>query len=70
MESFCNLSNLPLICGSVRNLSFDTEEEDLEEVLLKFGEMKYVKVVMHASTGHSKGTVNQTILEVITDEGY
>ncbi|KAA0715143.1 RNA-binding protein 28 [Triplophysa tibetana] len=39
----------------IRNLSFDTEEEDLEEVLLQFGEMNYVKVVMHASTGHSKG---------------
>ncbi|XP_056621882.1 RNA-binding protein 28 isoform X2 [Triplophysa dalaica] len=39
----------------IRNLSFDIEEEDLEEVLLQFGEMNYVKVVMHASTGHSKG---------------
>ncbi|KAI7802395.1 RNA-binding protein 28 [Triplophysa rosa] len=39
----------------IRNMSFDTEEEDLEEVLLQFGEMNCVKVVMHASTGHSKG---------------
>ncbi|XP_056137738.1 RNA-binding protein 28 [Lampris incognitus] len=39
----------------IRNLSFDTEEEDLEEVLLRYGELKYVKIVVHPDTGHSKG---------------
>ncbi|KAG1929452.1 RNA-binding protein [Pimephales promelas] len=39
----------------IRNLSFDTEEEGLEEVLLQFGELKYVRVVMNSDTGHSKG---------------
>ncbi|XP_054475753.1 RNA-binding protein 28 [Anoplopoma fimbria] len=39
----------------IRNLSFDTEEEGLEEVLLKYGELNYIKVVIHADTGHSKG---------------
>ncbi|XP_010765259.1 RNA-binding protein 28-like, partial [Notothenia coriiceps] len=39
----------------LRNLSFDTEEEDLEEILLKYGELNYIKVVLHPDTGHSKG---------------
>ncbi|XP_014827130.1 PREDICTED: RNA-binding protein 28 isoform X1 [Poecilia mexicana] len=39
----------------IRNLSFDTEEEGLEEVLLQFGEVNYVKVVLHPETQHSKG---------------
>ncbi|KAM9352380.1 RNA-binding protein 28 [Symphorus nematophorus] len=39
----------------IRNLSFDTEEEGLEEVLLRYGELNYVKVVIHPDTGHSKG---------------
>lgn len=39
----------------IRNLSFDTEEEDLEEVLLEFGEMNYIKLVVHPDTEHSKG---------------
>ncbi|XP_034735105.1 RNA-binding protein 28 [Etheostoma cragini] len=39
----------------IRNLSFDTEEDGLEEVLLKYGELNYIKVVLHADTGHSKG---------------
>ncbi|XP_011605241.2 RNA-binding protein 28 isoform X1 [Takifugu rubripes] len=39
----------------IRNLSFDTEEEDLEKVLLQFGELKYVKIVMQPETEHSKG---------------
>ncbi|KAM9854619.1 RNA-binding protein 28 [Aulostomus maculatus] len=39
----------------IRNLSFDTEEEGLEEVLLQYGELNYIKVVLHADTGHSKG---------------
>uniref|UniRef100_A0A9J8AZY6 RNA binding motif protein 28 n=1 Tax=Cyprinus carpio carpio TaxID=630221 RepID=A0A9J8AZY6_CYPCA len=39
----------------VRNLAFDTDEEGLEEVLLQFGELNYVRVVMNADTGCSKG---------------
>uniref|UniRef100_A0AAX7VI28 RNA-binding protein 28 n=1 Tax=Astatotilapia calliptera TaxID=8154 RepID=A0AAX7VI28_ASTCA len=38
----------------IRNLSFDTEEEDLEEVLLQFGELNYIKIVLHPDTEHSK----------------
>ncbi|MGH0158421.1 UNVERIFIED_CONTAM: hypothetical protein FKN15_035639 [Acipenser sinensis] len=38
----------------IRNLSFDTEEDGLEEVLLKFGELKYVRIVLHPDTEHSK----------------
>ncbi|KAG8012597.1 RNA-binding protein 28 [Nibea albiflora] len=30
----------------IRNLSFDTEEEGLEEVLLQYGELNYIKVVV------------------------
>ncbi|XP_061629443.1 RNA-binding protein 28 [Phyllopteryx taeniolatus] len=39
----------------IRNLSFDTEEEGLEETLLQYGELKYVKILIHSDTGHSKG---------------
>uniref|UniRef100_A0A672GP01 RRM domain-containing protein n=1 Tax=Salarias fasciatus TaxID=181472 RepID=A0A672GP01_SALFA len=39
----------------IRNLSFDTEEEGLEEVLLRFGELNYIKIVLHPDTDHSKG---------------
>ncbi|XP_023259661.1 RNA-binding protein 28 isoform X1 [Seriola lalandi dorsalis] len=39
----------------IRNLSFDTEEEGLEEVLLKYGELNYIKIVLHPDTEHSKG---------------
>ncbi|XP_054633033.1 RNA-binding protein 28 [Dunckerocampus dactyliophorus] len=39
----------------IRNLSFDTEEEGLEEVLLQYGELNYIKIVFHPDTGHSKG---------------
>ncbi|XP_057693557.1 RNA-binding protein 28 [Corythoichthys intestinalis] len=39
----------------IRNLSFDTEEEDLEKALLQFGELNYIKIVFHSDTGHSKG---------------
>ncbi|TKS73365.1 RNA-binding protein 28 [Collichthys lucidus] len=38
-----------------KNLSFDTEEEGLEEVLLQYGELNYIKVVIHPDTAHSKG---------------
>ncbi|XP_053479479.1 RNA-binding protein 28 [Ictalurus furcatus] len=39
----------------IRNLSFNSEEEDIEEVLLQFGELAYVRIVVHPETGHSKG---------------
>ncbi|XP_072712630.1 RNA-binding protein 28 [Ciconia boyciana] len=39
----------------IRNLSFDTEEEALGEMLQQFGELKYVRVVLHPDTEHSKG---------------
>lgn len=52
------MSYLRFILGSVRNLSFDTDEEGLEEALLQFGELKYVRVVMNSDTGHSKGIFN------------
>ncbi|XP_068025721.1 LOW QUALITY PROTEIN: RNA-binding protein 28 [Melanerpes formicivorus] len=39
----------------VRNLSFDTEEEDLGELLEQFGELQYVRVVLHPDTEQSKG---------------
>ncbi|CAL8263648.1 unnamed protein product [Merluccius merluccius] len=39
----------------IRNLSFDTEEEGLEEALLRYGEMNYIKIVLHPDTDHSKG---------------
>ncbi|KAL8222608.1 UNVERIFIED_CONTAM: hypothetical protein K2H54_077614, partial [Gekko kuhli] len=39
----------------IRNLSFETEEEELGELLEQFGELKYVRVVLHPDTEHSKG---------------
>ncbi|XP_056429071.1 RNA-binding protein 28 [Hyla sarda] len=39
----------------IRNLSFNSEEEDLEELLLKYGNIKYVRIVLHPDTEHSKG---------------
>lgn len=39
----------------IRNLSFDTEEEALGELLQQFGDLKYVRVVLHPDTEHSKG---------------
>ncbi|OCT89304.1 RNA-binding protein 28 [Xenopus laevis] len=39
----------------IRNLSFNSEEEDLEEMLLRFGNIKYVRIVLHPVTEHSKG---------------
>ncbi|XP_037538776.1 RNA-binding protein 28 isoform X2 [Nematolebias whitei] len=39
----------------IRNLAFDTVEEDLEEVLLRFGELNYVKIVVNPDTEHSRG---------------
>ncbi|XP_078409241.1 RNA-binding protein 28 isoform X2 [Cetorhinus maximus] len=39
----------------IRNLSFDTEEDTLGEMLEQFGDLKYVRIVMHHDTEHSKG---------------
>uniref|UniRef100_A0A8C2UZ05 RNA binding motif protein 28 n=1 Tax=Chinchilla lanigera TaxID=34839 RepID=A0A8C2UZ05_CHILA len=39
----------------IRNLSFDSEEEELGELLLQFGDLKYVRIVLHPDTEHSKG---------------
>ncbi|KAI4015678.1 RNA binding motif protein 28 [Homo sapiens] len=39
----------------IRNLSFDSEEEELGELLQQFGELKYVRIVLHPDTEHSKG---------------
>ncbi|KAM6301734.1 LOW QUALITY PROTEIN: RNA-binding protein 28 [Podargus strigoides] len=39
----------------IRNLSFDTEEEALGELLQQFGDLKYVRVVLHPDTERSKG---------------
>ncbi|XP_029140327.1 RNA-binding protein 28 [Protobothrops mucrosquamatus] len=39
----------------LRNLSFDTEEEELGELLEQFGDLKYVRIVLHPDTEHSKG---------------
>ncbi|XP_051007803.1 RNA-binding protein 28 [Acomys russatus] len=39
----------------IRNLSFDSEEEELGEVLQQFGDLKYVRIVLHPDTEHSKG---------------
>ncbi|KAM8973416.1 RNA-binding protein 28 isoform 2-T2 [Pelodytes ibericus] len=39
----------------IRNLSFNSEEEDLEKLLLRFGNLKYVRIVLHPDTEHSKG---------------
>uniref|UniRef100_A0A8C6QL35 RNA-binding protein 28 n=1 Tax=Nannospalax galili TaxID=1026970 RepID=A0A8C6QL35_NANGA len=39
----------------IRNLSFDSEEEELGELLQQFGALKYVRIVLHPETEHSKG---------------
>lgn len=43
----------PLPCP--RNLCFETEEEELGETLQEFGELEYVRVVLHPDTQHSRG---------------
>lgn len=42
-----------------RNLSFDSEEEELGELLQQFGDLKYVRIVLHPDTEHSKGNCCQ-----------
>nr|XP_012329529.1 RNA-binding protein 28 [Aotus nancymaae] len=39
----------------IRNLSFDSDEEELGELLQQFGDLKYVRIVLHPDTEHSKG---------------
>ncbi|XP_029768345.1 RNA-binding protein 28 isoform X2 [Terrapene carolina triunguis] len=39
----------------IRNLAFDTEEEELGERLERFGDLKYVRIVLHPDTEHSRG---------------
>ncbi|XP_025866569.1 RNA-binding protein 28 isoform X3 [Vulpes vulpes] len=39
----------------IRNLSFDSEEDELGELLQQFGDLKYVRIVLHPDTEHSKG---------------
>ncbi|XP_039189347.1 RNA-binding protein 28 isoform X2 [Crotalus tigris] len=39
----------------LRNLSFDTEEEEVGELLEQFGDLKYVRIVLHPDTERSKG---------------
>lgn len=39
----------------IRNLSFNSEEEDIEELMLKYGSIKYVRLLLHPDTEHSKG---------------
>lgn len=36
-------------------MSFETEEEALGELLQQFGELRYVRLVLHPDTEHSKG---------------
>lgn len=40
----------------IKNLSFDTSNEDLHECFKKYGPIKYALVVRDAVSGHSKGT--------------
>ncbi|XP_064629377.1 RNA-binding protein 28-like [Lineus longissimus] len=40
----------------IRNISFDTEEEELQEYLGQFGEIEYCRIVTDPNTEHSKGT--------------
>uniref|UniRef100_A0A8C5QRC0 RNA binding motif protein 28 n=1 Tax=Leptobrachium leishanense TaxID=445787 RepID=A0A8C5QRC0_9ANUR len=39
----------------IRNLSFNSEEEDLEMLLMRFGNLKYARLVLNPDTEHSKG---------------
>jgi nucleolar protein 4 len=39
----------------IRNISFDTEEEELQEYLNLFGDIEYCRIVTDPNTEHSKG---------------
>ena len=38
-----------------RNLSYDTEEDDLEEMMSEFGDVEYCRIVVDHATEHSRG---------------
>lgn len=40
----------------IRNISFDTEQEDLQEFFSEYGEVEYCLVCVDKETGHSKGS--------------
>ena len=40
----------------LRNLSFDTDEDDLHDMFSEFGDINYCKIVVNQQTGLSKGT--------------
>ncbi|XP_065897360.1 RNA-binding protein 28-like [Dysidea avara] len=40
----------------IRNLSFDTDEDDLTDMFTEFGNISYCKIVMNTQTGLPKGT--------------
>ena len=40
----------------IRNLSFETSEEQLKEEFSQFGKVQYCKIVTDKETGHSRGT--------------
>ena len=40
----------------IRNLSFDTTNEELKEFFEKFGDLHYALICMDSLTEHSKGT--------------
>ncbi|CAH1251114.1 RBM19 [Branchiostoma lanceolatum] len=40
----------------IRNLSYDSLDEDVEELFLQFGGIKYVRLVVDPQTEHSRGT--------------
>lgn len=42
-----------------RNLSFETEEEALGETLQQFGDLKYVRLVLHPDTERPKGALRR-----------
>ena len=39
----------------IRNVSFDSTEEALQELFEQFGDIEYCKLVVDKRTGHSKG---------------
>ncbi|XP_074832778.1 RNA-binding protein 28 isoform X2 [Carettochelys insculpta] len=39
----------------IRNLPFSAEEEEVGEMLEQFGDLKYVRIVLHPDTEHSRG---------------
>ncbi|CAJ0940112.1 unnamed protein product [Ranitomeya imitator] len=50
----------------IRNLSFNSEEDDIEELLLRYGEIKHVRIVLHPDTEHSK---DETKINLYQNDG-